>query len=115
MENPNVGGLVTVARPSRCVVCGAGLRAGAKARLAASRQLRCSDCPAPEAVASESSAAIVLLAPTLLRGNDAAWLAAGVVTAGAVALRSKTVRRLARTVRVALRSAARIAWDRLRG
>ncbi len=115
MQNTSVGGLVTVARPSRCAACGAGLRAGAKARLAAPRQLRCHDCAAPEAVTPESSAAIVLVAPTLLRGNDAAWLAAGIVAAGAIALRSKTVRRLARTVGVALRSAARIAWDRFRG
>jgi aarF domain-containing kinase len=61
------------------------------------------------------SAGLVLAAPTLLRGNDTAWLAAGVIVAGAVALRSPTVRRIARTAAVALRSVARVAWDRLRG
>jgi aarF domain-containing kinase len=59
--------------------------------------------------------AIALAAPAALRTSDVAWLAAGVVTAGALALRSKTVRRIAKTIGVALRSAGRIAWDRLRG
>ncbi len=50
-----------------------------------------------------------------LRLPHAAWLAAGVLGAAALAARSKVARRLARTIGVALRSIGRLTWDRLRG
>jgi aarF domain-containing kinase len=109
--------MVTVARPSACVTCAAPMRAGEKAFLSPSRQLECGACASatepPQT--SPAASALVLAAPAGLRGTDVAWLAAAAVAAGAVALRSKTVRRVAQTLGVALRSASRIAWDRLRG
>jgi aarF domain-containing kinase len=113
MQKPNGDGVVIVARAASCASCGAPLRAGATGRLAGGRSLVCLDCPTP--ATPGSAAGIVLAAPTLLRGSDAGWLAAGIVAAGAIALHSPTVRRLAQTAGVAIRSVARVAWDRLRG
>lgn len=112
MQNDNGIGEVTVARATTCHACAAPLRAGARAYLALGRSLRCPSCGPLEV---QPPSAAIILAPALVRGNDHAWIAAGLVVAGAAALRSKTVRRLAKTLGVALRSAGRIAWDRLRG
>jgi aarF domain-containing kinase len=114
MQNDNALAAVTVARATSCVACGAPLRAGEKALLAAARRLQCRLCPAPASSAS-ATGALVVAAPAALRGGDVAWVTVGVIAAGAVALRSKTVRRVARTLGVALRTAGQVAWDRLRG
>src|SRR5271170_4342390 len=98
MTNANDDEVVIVARPARCLSCGAPLRAGESARLAGQRRLACLGCPAP--AAPDASAGVILAAPALLRGNDTAWLAAGILVAGAAALRSPTVRRVARTAAV---------------
>ncbi len=61
------------------------------------------------------AAAIVLAAPVAIRGPDVAWLAAGLVAAGTVLFRSRTARRIAKTLGVALRGVGKVAWNRLRG
>jgi aarF domain-containing kinase len=115
MQNANALGLVTVARPATCVVCDTSMSAGEKAFLAGGRRLRCARCGAEPLPAPASALVVAAAAPTLLRGNDIVLLgAATAVVAGATLLRSKTVRRLAQTVGIALRSAVQIGWARLR-
>ncbi|HEY2514313.1 MAG TPA: AarF/ABC1/UbiB kinase family protein, partial [Polyangiaceae bacterium] len=61
-------------------------------------------------------AAAIVLAPVALREmNPALLLAGAAIAAGAILVRSRTARRLAKTLGVAVRSAARWTWDRLRG
>ncbi len=58
---------------------------------------------------------MVLAVPHALRGTDAAWIAAGALVGGTMLARSPTFRRVAVTLGVALRSAARVVWSRLCG
>jgi aarF domain-containing kinase len=110
---------VLVARNGRCDACRLPLAPGMRAHLVAPRALRCSHCVAagvfPPRALPTPAAAMVLAGPAALRGNEAVLLAGAAIVGGALLLRSPTVRRLARTAGIALRSAARVAWDRLRG
>jgi predicted unusual protein kinase regulating ubiquinone biosynthesis (AarF/ABC1/UbiB family) len=112
MQNMSIGGQVTVARATICASCGGAMKPGERAQLLDARRLRCGSCAA---ALPPVASAIALAAPSALHAGDATLLVAGALVAGTLVVRSRTVRRLARTLGVALRSAARLARDRVRG
>jgi predicted unusual protein kinase regulating ubiquinone biosynthesis (AarF/ABC1/UbiB family) len=89
-----VSSLVLVGRTTDCDRCGNRLRTGVSAHLAGGTKLRCPVCHA--------------VAPG---GAELAVVDPG----GELRVDARVVGRLARTAWVALRSAARVLWDRLRG
>ena len=113
---------VTVARDAHCDRCASPLRRGSRAWLLPSEagaRLRCHACPieADEArpVAAPVQRAAIVLAPVAVREmNPALLLAGGAIAAGAIFVRSRTARRLMRTIGVAMKTAVRWAWDRVR-
>jgi aarF domain-containing kinase len=111
---------VVLSRPASCDVCRARLPRGARVRLIDSadiRRVRCDDCvssgaePVPEAAAPMPLA--LASTATLVRLPMPVWIALGGVTALGLVFASRTVRRLAVTLGVAAKSAAKLVWARI--
>jgi predicted unusual protein kinase regulating ubiquinone biosynthesis (AarF/ABC1/UbiB family) len=116
---------VTLARVAACDACTGVLSRGARVHLVAdgraSPRVRCRPCfdccaePLPIAASIGAAPLAVASSAALVRVSPLAWLAIAGAASLATLLASRTARRLAVTIAVALKSAWRMAVARVRG
>src|SRR5579883_1607535 len=115
---------VTLARPAACDACARALPRGERAHLVATvhdRRIRCRPCfesgaePMPDAASVGPAPLALASSAALVRLPTAAWVALAGAAALVTLLASRTARRFVVTLAVALKSAAKLLWSKIRG